>query len=58
MPARPEGYICEISGTKECAEKDLPLEAHTCPYDADVNNNPFSICHCCSCLTQECAMDV
>lgn len=40
----------------KCGEPGAP--DHTCPYDADVNNNDDSECNCCKGCTDDCAMDV
>ncbi len=33
-------------------------EEHSCPYQADVNNDPEAMCSCCPHCTQECANDI
>ena len=34
------------------------IEAHTCPYDYDVNDDRETKCHCCATCEQKCADDI
>ena len=40
-----------------CDDDTLYVE-HVCPYDADINNDPDSMCTCCPEHTTDCADDI
>lgn len=49
----------EVSLEKMCKCGVNPAEPlHECPYQADVNNDPDSLCDCCEVCTQQCADDI
>ena len=41
----------------KCGAPGTP-EDHTCPYDADINDDDDSECNCCKACTEDCAHDV
>jgi len=45
-----------IYGKCKCGAVGGP--EHSCPYDADINNNPVSMCNCCEQCTQNCCDDI
>lgn len=34
------------------------VEAHTCPYSEEINNDYETLCTCCPCQERECSMDI
>jgi hypothetical protein len=41
-----------------CGGMNLALPVHSCPYQADVNNDDRDYCTCCDTCADECAMDI
>ncbi len=41
---------------KRCSHE--PTEAHSCPYEEDVNEDPDFRCTCCAACTHECGMSI
>lgn len=37
---------------------DEEFEEHTCPYQEDINGDYDSLCTCCPCCQDNCAMDI
>ena len=48
--------ISNCGGCRGC--KNPPQEEHSCPYQADVNNDEEYQCTCCEDCTHECAMEI
>lgn len=47
----------KIEKCPNCSVNDA-TEPHSCPYRADINNDPDSLCTCCADCEHECAMDI
>ncbi len=45
---------------KKCerCEKNAATSPHSCPYQADVNEDSETLCTCCEDCEYECAMDI
>ncbi len=51
--APPVQPVCQKCG-KPIARADL----HSCPFQADVHDDPTPVCNCCDDCAQECADDI
>ena len=47
--------LCQ--GSCKCSNKGT-TELHPCPYQEDINNDPYFQCNCCADCIYECAMDI
>ena len=48
-----EGIKCQ-----SCENLTGTSELHSCPYQADINNDDSEHCNCCNDCSHECAMDI
>lgn len=46
-----------LCGRRDCTNPEA-LNAHTCPYQSDINNDNETLCRCCDACTQSCAEDI
>jgi hypothetical protein len=54
-----DGMTCgETRGPAGRCTNLKTLELHSCPFNADINNDPEPHCQCCSDCAHECAMDI
>ena len=55
-----DAYRSDVSGCgggRTCRNQPTD-DAHPCPFQEDVNNDPSDHCHCCAECQSECAMDI
>lgn len=55
--ARGEKVTSAKDKCERCGVNDA-TEPHSCPYKADINDDPDTLCTCCSECANECAMDI
>jgi hypothetical protein len=55
-----ESEYMEVLDDDRCptCKTEMAQGPHTCPYSEEINGDTFSLCHCCSFCTGQCAMDI
>lgn len=50
--------LADVAKCQSCGKNNGTDELHSCPYNADINNDDSPCCNCCSDCCHECAMDI
>jgi len=56
MDTRDDLFDIITFGKCKCGK--VGAEEHQCPYDADIHNDPDSMCNCCKECTRNCSDDI
>ena len=50
--------LADVAKCQSCGKNNGTDELHSCPYNADINNDDSPCCNCCSDCCHECARDI